>query len=1430
MKKFICTILTLMLLTASLPVNAFAETVSELPNTEGYATFNGHTYFVPDQSMTWENAKAYCEALGGHLISITSEEEQNFIYEYLLGKDLDGHDFWIGLSSSNGFSWDSWITGEAVSYSNWGYGEPDNLNFSQHFGVLCLYDVSGYGWSVKHGQWDDIQNASRKFICEWDSADSDDSEPAPSEPVDNIQDWLFSGSSYYDEENGYFVLTKDNTAWEFGAIWYKAPQYSDFIIEMDYYTGTTNRPMGGADGMTVAFYADYQNGTATQFDKCNGYGVELDTYSNSSWNDISQNHIALIKDSIGNHLTSVPLSESEDEKWHHLKVVVENNICSAFVDNEFKFSEEIEHAKYGWIGILGLTGDGTNLHAVKNIVISASESDVFQGHRYKVYDEYMTWEEAKAFCESVGGHLATITSEEENNFISNLLEKATRNNYFIGATDSEEEGAWKWITGEKWEYTNWSDSSPDNYLTREHYLSVYNFQSTQWQVVRFSWNDCSNIGYISGDDSGYWKYSSQFGFICEWENSDISTNINTKDYGKANFKVLNSQTLEPIDDAFIFFQADEQNSNTFKTDSNGTVSPYLPKGRHTLKIYADGYKTRTITVNITEDENTIPDIGLSSREPVSGSLTFREMTLEEIEEAGIDISAPENQHVFEYTAKITFKAEIDWLSIVTYFNADGTFLFGKFLEIDPPDYGVIGPTNPGDPGNIYPGYDYPGVVWGSDRFVQRPIIDSDGINRGVEITLPSQEVLSVYPVSEEFYVIIHGEARWLKEMFDIELLVMNESLTDTIENCTAELNLPDGLSLATMKQELGQQTLVAKIPFIDKGASESVHWYIRGDIEGSYDLSATLKGTLMPFEEDFEYKFVTSKPLQVYAGSALHMTFSLPTATFYNDDYNIKITLENVSDKPIYNLQHIIKYFEQGQVTHYSDGSVKEVVHVKKDNPISISAKQFNPGDKLVIEITTNIMFESELIKYQLDKLVGVVDGIEKLTTMISIITSAMDLIDGFTTLLEDAVKSVDNIILAADTIELAELKSELAKEIQSMINLFAKGNGSSIVLSSKLKDSDIFKLLSDLASVGNADDSYEIDSLLTLSETVEQLRAINSAAEKATATEEFNIFESIRTAISLIPIRFVLDDVVITTLENSTTTIPCSVEYIDVGARYFGVESVSKYLYALEMSAIGEMLDVDLGLFGLRDPFDDAREYVKATEKEALEFAAKEATGATTFKAYFIPSSGADYKLTSTNKNTVNDDDGSISFNGSGIIEFTPNEQINGTLYIESDDGYKKEIEIETVEPHTCSGEKWVITIPATAESSGLAVKICDVCDDICDTKSVSFCGNHEFCEEFTEIAATHERNGIKTKTCEACGHSVSEIIPKLTSGESSGDVNGDGRVNVGDIVLMAQYLSMWSIELDESIADVSGDGAFNIADLVLLAQYLAGWNVSIS
>ncbi|CAJ0952897.1 unnamed protein product, partial [Mesorhabditis belari] len=83
-------------------------------------------YKVIDQGMTFDEAVAYCASRKSHLVSIHSQEENDFVCE--LAKTVDSLNwFWIGLKRNpNKGNALEWTDGSAVDFTNWRSGEQDS--------------------------------------------------------------------------------------------------------------------------------------------------------------------------------------------------------------------------------------------------------------------------------------------------------------------------------------------------------------------------------------------------------------------------------------------------------------------------------------------------------------------------------------------------------------------------------------------------------------------------------------------------------------------------------------------------------------------------------------------------------------------------------------------------------------------------------------------------------------------------------------------------------------------------------------------------------------------------------------------------------------------------------------------------------------------------------------------------------------------------------------------------------------------------------------------------------------------------------------------------------------------------------------------------------------------------------------------------------
>ena len=141
--------------------------MTDLGNVPQDATeFNGHLYYVYnlDTVSTWNEAKQYCENQGGYLATITSPEENEFVYSYL--KNNFGYESaYFGFTDQDEEGIWVWDNGEVSSYTNWHSGEPNGENPNEDFAMFY--------YKYSDGTWNDgdfgkrTVNSGVAFICEW---------------------------------------------------------------------------------------------------------------------------------------------------------------------------------------------------------------------------------------------------------------------------------------------------------------------------------------------------------------------------------------------------------------------------------------------------------------------------------------------------------------------------------------------------------------------------------------------------------------------------------------------------------------------------------------------------------------------------------------------------------------------------------------------------------------------------------------------------------------------------------------------------------------------------------------------------------------------------------------------------------------------------------------------------------------------------------------------------------------------------------------------------------------------------------------------------------------------------------------------------------------------------------------------------------------
>lgn len=178
----------------------------------------------------------------------------------------------------------------------------------------------------------------------------------------------------------------------------------------------------------------------------------------------------------------------------------------------------------------------------------AENCDVYNlhnGHLYNRMAAPFSWTEAKLAAEElfvggVQGHLVTITSATENDFVEGLSNQCDCSNFaWIGATDEGLEGTWEWVTGEPFDYSKWGSMEPNNVGGAENY-AIMNWISGdgEWNDVPVDWL----VGIVA--------------YIVEWDVSDTSividgcdTQVNDVVIDAANAITLSVQINACADDA-----------------------------------------------------------------------------------------------------------------------------------------------------------------------------------------------------------------------------------------------------------------------------------------------------------------------------------------------------------------------------------------------------------------------------------------------------------------------------------------------------------------------------------------------------------------------------------------------------------------------------------------------------------------------------------------------------------------------------------------------------------------------------------------------------------------------------------------------------------------------------------------------------------------
>ncbi|KAM9322716.1 macrophage mannose receptor 1-like isoform 2-T2 [Pholidichthys leucotaenia] len=357
-------------------------------------------YKYEESSKTWFEARDYCRAIGGDLISIHSENEMNALKSGYATA-------WIGLSAPDPITSYVWSDGSPVNYQNWAKGQPDTLNNVEYCAVIKFWDDY---------KWDDVRCESLKsWICQIRGGQNP--KPTPNPTSDPISREYNVTSDGWMEWNGNQYYINNNTLAMEDARSFCKQRHGDLII------------INSEAESTFLFKQvskDYWS---------HWIGLTVDPDGTFQWMDGSQVLVQMWDNEnprFKNYDENCAVMSNYNGFWHNYNCGYEfRSICKRSSSTPANTTVAPTQPPKG----------GCQLPWKK-----------FNSKCYSIFTDNLTWDRANQTCKQMGGNLASISSRQVEVFLMSQMVDVPARDLWIG------------FHGSFWEGYYWTDGQPNRYI------------------------------------------------------------------------------------------------------------------------------------------------------------------------------------------------------------------------------------------------------------------------------------------------------------------------------------------------------------------------------------------------------------------------------------------------------------------------------------------------------------------------------------------------------------------------------------------------------------------------------------------------------------------------------------------------------------------------------------------------------------------------------------------------------------------------------------------------------------------------------------------------------------------------------------------------------------------------------------------------------
>ncbi|NXM95012.1 MRC1 protein, partial [Sylvia borin] len=371
-----------------------------------------HYQINSESALTWHQARKSCQQQNAELLSITETQEQAYIGE--LTKEF-GFPFWIGLNALDFNSGWQWAGGSPFRYLNWApvIHKPtlQKSEFSITFYAKLHWSTPGremrWIYGVRHTGRVLLFTSWRVLVLYflW--------ELRPVQCTDGW--WPYAGHCY--------SIHRDPKAWKDAlssckkqdgdlASIHNIAEYSFLVSQLGY--KPTEELWLGLNDLKAHSYFEWSDGTPVRFTK---------------WQRRHPAHTNGLEDCV--------IMKGQDGYWA-------TDVCDK---------------QLGYICKKKPSSQSSEKETIKDPGCQKGWKR-YGFHCYLVGSALLTFSEANKTCEQSKAYLATVESRNEQTFLISLTGLRSEKHFWIGLSDTEEQGSFRWTNGETPHFTHWNTAMP----------------------------------------------------------------------------------------------------------------------------------------------------------------------------------------------------------------------------------------------------------------------------------------------------------------------------------------------------------------------------------------------------------------------------------------------------------------------------------------------------------------------------------------------------------------------------------------------------------------------------------------------------------------------------------------------------------------------------------------------------------------------------------------------------------------------------------------------------------------------------------------------------------------------------------------------------------------------------------------------------------